>query len=78
MRTVEITYKNWRGEVSKRVITPDTIWFGITDHHSDHLQHFLSAHCHVTGAKRDFAMHDILEWKEVALDMTVPSTEETV
>lgn len=32
---VTLTYRNWRGEVAERTITPLRVWFGSTDWHPD-------------------------------------------
>lgn len=55
---VEITYRNWRGEVSQRTITPKSVWFGSTEWHPEP-QWLLNAYDHGKGADRDFAMKDI-------------------
>lgn len=52
-----VTYRNWRGEVGERTITPIRVWFGATDWHPEP-QWLLEAFDHDKGANRDFALKD--------------------
>lgn len=58
---VSITYTNWRGETTKRIIQPERIYFGKTQWHPEE-QWLLRAFDQDKQAKRDFAMKDISEW----------------
>jgi len=51
-------YRNWRGEISERRVTPSSVWFGTTDWHPEP-QWFMHAYDHDKGARREFAMRDI-------------------
>ncbi len=62
VRMVTICYRNHRGEVANRSITPHDIWFGRTEWHPDD-QWILEAFDHDKQAERSFAMRDILSWK---------------
>lgn len=57
MKPLVIRYRNWRGEVSTRTITPITVWWGKSEYHEGE-QWFLRAYDHDRNAKRDFAMKD--------------------
>ncbi len=62
---VRFTYKNWRGVISTRHVTPDRVWFGSTIHHPTY-QWLLDAFDHDrSGAKRTFAMKDISAWEQL-------------
>lgn len=52
-----LTYRNYRGEVSERTITPKHVWFGSTEWHPEP-QWLLTAFDHDKGADRDFALND--------------------
>ena len=54
---IRLTYRNWRGEVSDRKITPKSVWFGATDWHPEP-QWLLRAYDHDKQADRDFALAD--------------------
>ncbi len=54
---LEVTYKNWRGEVSSRKIVPKALWFGTTEWHP-HPQWLLNAFDVEKQALRSFAMKD--------------------
>lgn len=51
-------YRNWRGEVATRTVTPQSLWFGSTEWHPEP-QWFLKAIDRGKGAPRDFALRDI-------------------
>ena len=54
-----VRYRNWRGEVSVRTITPRKLWYGATDWHPEP-QWLLTAWDHDKDALRDFALQDFL------------------
>lgn len=56
---VTLTYRNWRGEVSDRTITPRRVWFGSTEWHPEP-QWLLTAWDAGKDAERDFALADFL------------------
>ena len=58
---VKICYRNHRGEVGLRLITPIEIWFGRTQWHEGN-QWLLKAHDHNKDAVRDFALQDVYGW----------------
>jgi predicted DNA-binding transcriptional regulator YafY len=55
---LRFTYKNYRGEVSKRVVEPRRVWFGTTPWHLDP-QWFMDAYDFEKESVRSFAMRDI-------------------
>ncbi len=57
-KKIRLVYRNHRGEIATRTITPERIWFGATDWHPE-LQWFLTAFDHEKLAPRDFALRDI-------------------
>lgn len=59
--TVQILYRNYRGETSVRTVKPSRIWFGATDWHPEP-QWVLEALDVDKGAERSFAMRDILRF----------------
>lgn len=58
---VQITYRNWKGVIGVRQITPINIWFGSTEWHKNP-QWLLKAIDIEKKEERDFAMKDILSW----------------
>jgi predicted DNA-binding transcriptional regulator YafY len=58
---VFIDYKNWKGVVGIRHITPKGIHFGKTEYHPEE-QWLLDAYDHDKEDFRTFAMNDILKW----------------
>ena len=62
-KVVEIIYKNYRGEVSKRKIIPEKIWYGTTKWHKKS-GWLLDAFDLGKKAERSFAIKDIQHWKE--------------
>ncbi len=62
VRMATIRYRNHRGKVTDRSVTPRDIWFGRTEWHPDD-QWILEAFDHDKQAERSFAMRDILSWK---------------
>ena len=64
-KTVEIVYKNWRGEVGVRQIIPEKIWFGTTEWYPEE-QWLLDAFDCGKQESRTFAMSDIREWRPVS------------
>jgi predicted DNA-binding transcriptional regulator YafY len=61
IRTVRITYKNWRGVTLDRDIIPNSIFFGTTEWHPEQ-QWFLVAFDKDKKEVRYFAMKDISNW----------------
>lgn len=59
---VVIQYKNYRDEVSWRVIRPSHIYFGATEYHREQ-QWILLAFDYSKDDWRSFAMKDILSWR---------------
>lgn len=57
---IEITYKNWKGVISNRIVVPITLWYGESDFHKGN-QWFLKAYDINKLDNRDFAIKDILE-----------------
>lgn len=58
---VRIEYRNWKGAVGVREITPTTLLFGESPYH-DGPQYLLRAFDHGRGEPRTFAVRDILAW----------------
>lgn len=58
---LEIKYKNWKGEISNRIIIPHKIWFGGSDYHKE-IQWFMKAYDIDKCDNRDFAIKDIIEF----------------
>lgn len=54
---IKLTYRNYRGEISERTITPQSVWYGSTDWHPEP-QWLLTAFDHDKQAERDFALKD--------------------
>lgn len=54
---IMLSYKNYRGEISTRRITPLKPWYGSTEWHPEP-QWLLKAFDHDKGAERDFALAD--------------------
>lgn len=52
-----VTYRNYRGEVALRKITPQRLWYGATEWHPKP-QWLLQAFDHDKAASRDFALAD--------------------
>jgi hypothetical protein len=52
-----ITYTNWRGETSERMLMPVRLWYGATEWHPEP-QWLLAAYDVDKGAIRDFALKD--------------------
>jgi predicted DNA-binding transcriptional regulator YafY len=71
---VEIDYVNWRGERSKRIISPGILRFAATEWHPEP-QWLLSAWDVAKEAPRDFALKDILSWAPVGEKTTLPEGE---
>lgn len=58
-RPERVVYRNWKGEVAERLITPLTVWHGSTEWHPEP-QWFLRARDERKGAVRDFALRDFV------------------
>ena len=65
---LEIVYRNWRGEVTRRVIVPRRIWFGSTEWHPRE-QWLMDAFDTGKGAERSFALKDFIGVRQL------PATE---
>jgi hypothetical protein len=63
-QSVDILYKNWRGEVAVRRILPETIFFGSSSWHPTP-QWLLHAYDTERQAYRDFAIQDIASWTPI-------------
>jgi predicted DNA-binding transcriptional regulator YafY len=61
MSVVTFTYKNYRGEISDRIVSPIKIEFGSTEFHQQP-QWLLYAWDTEKKAVRAFAMRDIKNW----------------
>lgn len=61
---ITMTYRNHRGEVSRRMVVPEGVWFGATEWHLEP-QWFLRAFAPAKNAYRDFAMRDMTEVTDV-------------
>lgn len=57
-RELQFTYRNWRGETSRRRVLPERIWFGETEWHAGQ-QWFLRGLDIDKNEPRDFALSDI-------------------
>lgn len=62
---IDMTYLNYRGEVSRRRVIPLRIWFGATEWHPEP-GWLMTAHDIEKGADRDFALADC-QFAEIAL-----------
>lgn len=60
--TVVIRYRNHRGEVAFRHIVPLLIRFAATEWHPEPQWLLIANDLDKGGARRDFAVRDILEW----------------
>ena len=60
-KRIRISYTNWRGETSERLILPVKIWFGSTQWHKDE-QWLLNALDIEKNEERDFALKDVHMW----------------
>lgn len=60
-KRIRISYTNWRGETSERLILPIKIWFGSTQWHKDE-QWLLNALDIEKNEERDFALKDVHIW----------------
>lgn len=58
-RALRIFYRNYRGEVDERCISPISVRFGATEWHPEH-QWLLLAHDHDRRAEREFALADFM------------------
>jgi predicted DNA-binding transcriptional regulator YafY len=71
--SVTFTYRNWRGEIRERTVTPIDISFCANPHH-DGPQWFLNATDDERGVRRSFAIQDILSpIRHVAVVNNAPS-----
>lgn len=55
----KVKYKNYKGEIRDRYITPQLIWYGTTEYHPEP-QLFLLALDVEKGTTRDFALNDFI------------------
>ncbi|WP_198652739.1 hypothetical protein [Escherichia coli] len=56
-----MSYKNWKGKISDRLVTEPSLWFGHTEYHSED-QWMMRALDVEKGEYRDFALKDILKF----------------
>ena len=63
-KEVRINYTNYRNQTSERVIIPNMIYFGSTEHHPER-QWLLVAYDVAKKAQRTFALQNISEWNPV-------------
>ena len=56
---LEVTYRNWRGEIAVRRIIPKLMWFGKTEWHPEE-QWLIRAFDVDKQVDRDFALSDML------------------
>jgi len=61
-QSVKILYTSWKGETRWRQVKPKSIYFGATQYHPDP-QWLMKALDLEKNKVRDFAMHDIQEWR---------------
>lgn len=61
--TTRIVYKNWKGVISERKITPHHLEYRVSEFHSKNGEKvwLMIAICHEKGAIREFLLNDILE-----------------
>lgn len=55
--SIQVVYRNYRGEVATRDISPEYVWYGVTDWHPKE-GYLLHAYDHEKQAYRDFALAD--------------------
>ena len=60
-KSVRFKYKNYRGEISWRIVEPISIRFDHTEWHPES-QWLLSAFDLEKKSEREFAIKDIMEW----------------
>jgi hypothetical protein len=72
---IEITYRNYRGEVSQRRIVPQRVWFGASEWHPEP-QWMLDA-LDVDKGERSFALRDVIDFGAAGF-RRVPEDAETV
>lgn len=58
---VKMIYTNYRGETNIRLVIPERVWFGTSDHHEGQ-QWFLDAVDVEKEAVRSFALKDVRCW----------------
>ena len=56
---LHLLYRNWRGEIAVRSVSPRSIYYGVTQWHPEP-QWFMSAMDDERGSIRDFSMADII------------------
>lgn len=71
------TYRNYRGEVSERTITPKRVWYGSTEWHPEPCW-LLTAHDHDKGADRDFALADFSPARPSVAEASKPGALERI
>lgn len=54
---IKVVYRNYRGEVATRTLSPEYVWYGTTDWHPKE-GYLLHAYDHEKQAYRDFALAD--------------------
>lgn len=64
---VSIAYKNWKGVVGVRLITPLRIYWGKNQWHPEE-QWLMDAYDHEKEATRGFAMKDVSRWESMGVE----------
>ncbi len=64
---VRVLYRNWRGEIAIRRISPAGVYYGKTEYHPVH-QWLLSCFDADKKAARTYALADVLAWGDAAID----------
>ena len=59
--TLQFEYKNYKDEISNRIVIPYKIWFGSTEFHKEE-QWLLHAYDIEKCAERNFALRDIIKF----------------
>lgn len=76
---IKMMYRNWRGEVSERIITPISLFFGKNQYHQKDTW-LIEAFDEVKGDLRTFSlegfdMHNEIEQKDAVIDELVSALE---
>lgn len=61
MHTLQFEYKNWKNEMTTRMVIPIEIWYGSTEFHTEE-QWFLKSMDVDKSEERDFAIRDIIKF----------------
>lgn len=74
---VKLVYRNWRGEISERLVSPRGLRFGSTDWHKEP-QWLMPALDLGKGELRDFALKDIIAVGSASVPFEVPSFDDVL